>query len=104
MSWLGPMGDFRSIAQTVALASRWHPAHVTHRGLRGSEDETRAEADAVKLWESGAILAYLADRHGPLDTPARRADAGCLGERHEPEYLPASWFVVTPQKPRPPLR
>ena len=40
------------------------------------EDETRAEDDAVKLWESGAILAYLADRHGPLDTPARRADAG----------------------------
>ena len=40
------------------------------------EDETRAETDGVKLWESGAILAYLADRHGPLDTPALRADAG----------------------------
>ena len=40
------------------------------------EDETRADTDSVKLWESGAILAYLADRHGPLDTPARRADAG----------------------------
>lgn len=40
------------------------------------EDDERAETDGVKLWESGAILAYLADRHGPLDTPARRADAG----------------------------
>ena len=40
------------------------------------EDDARADTDAVKLWESGAILAYLADRHGPLDTPARRADAG----------------------------
>ena len=30
----------------------------------------------VELWESGAILQYLADRYGGLDNPAARADAG----------------------------
>ena len=29
----------------------------------------------VEAWESGAILMYLADRYGGLDTPAKRADA-----------------------------
>ena len=39
-------------------------------------DATDDPANPVELWESGAILQYLADRYGGLDTPAARADAG----------------------------
>lgn len=35
------------------------------------------DGDGVALFESGAILMYLADRYGGLDTPEARARAGC---------------------------
>ena len=38
-----------------------------------STDDT-ADEESVKLWESGAILAYLADRFSSLDSPKKRAD------------------------------
>ena len=40
--------------------------------LRDSTDDA---AHPVELFESGAILAYLADRYGGLDTPGKRAAA-----------------------------
>lgn len=40
-----------------------------------STDAVAADLECVQLWESGAILSYLGDRHGDLDTPKKRANA-----------------------------
>ena len=52
------------------------PSDASNPHPFGQIPALRDDANGVELWESGAILQYLADAYGGLDAPATRADAG----------------------------
>ena len=50
------------------------PSDASNPHPFGQSPALRDDANGVELWESGAILQYLADAYGGLDAPATRAD------------------------------
>lgn len=69
-------------AQTVDRTSDTYPNPF--RSIPAASD-----SDGVELFESGAILLYIADKYGGLDTPERRAAVA------KASYALPSLFVCT---------